>query len=127
MPRTNMGQHLFARVATAVFAVLGSSPLAAADAEHGKALYAACVACHSEKPNALGPSLKGVFGRKSAALDDYRYSNPMKRADLVWDEANLRAYIADPQGKVKGNRMPFGGLRNPQDIDDVVAYLKTFK
>jgi cytochrome c len=31
------------------------------------------------------------------------------------------------QGKVRGNRMPFGGLRNPQDIDDVVAYLKTFK
>ena len=125
MPRMNMGQRLFARVAAATFAVLASSPLAAADAEHGKALYAACVACHSEKPNALGPSLKGVFGRKSAALDDYRYSNPMKRADLVWDEANLRAYIADPQGKVKGNRMPFGGLREAKDVDDVVAYLKT--
>ena len=51
----------------------------------------------------------------------------MKRADLVWDEENLRAYIADPQAKVKGNRMPFGGLREPQDIDDVVAYLKTYQ
>jgi cytochrome c len=106
---------------------LSSGLAAAADAEHGKVLYQTCAACHTERPDALGPSLKGVVGRKSAALEDFRYSNPMKRADLVWDEENLRAYIADPQSKVKGNRMPFGGLRQPQDIDDVVAYLKTYQ
>ena len=48
-------------------------------------------------------------------------------AKLTWDEANLREYIADPQAKVKGNRMPFGGVSNPADLDDVVAYLKTLK
>lgn len=103
------------------------APAVAADAEHGKALYAACAACHQDKPDALGPSLKGVVGRKSAALDDFRYSNPMKRANLVWDEANLREYIADPQAKVKGNRMPFDGLHDPKDVDDIVEYLKTYK
>jgi cytochrome c len=103
------------------------TPALAADAEHGKALYAACAACHQDKPDALGPSLKGVFGRKSAALDDFRYSNPMKRANVVWDEANLREYIADPQAKVRGNRMPFDGLHDPKDVDDMVAYLKTYK
>lgn len=51
----------------------------------------------------------------------------MKRAGLVWDTANLKAYIADPQGKVKGNRMPFSGLPNPGDIEDVIAYLQTLK
>ena len=103
------------------------SPVAAADVEHGKALYQTCAACHTERPDALGPSLKGVVGRKSAALEDFRYSNPMMRANLVWDEANLKAYIADPQAKVKGNRMPFSGLSDPKDIDDVVAYLTTLK
>jgi len=98
-----------------------------ADAEHGKALFAACAACHQEKPDALGPSLKGVLGRKSAALDDFRYSNPMKRANLVWDEANLRDYIADPQAKVRGNRMPFDGVHDPKDVDDIVEYIKTYK
>lgn len=83
---------------------------AAADVEKGKTLYTACLVCHTEKSDALGPSLKGVYGRRSAALEDFRYSNPMKRANLTWDEANLRAYIADPQGKVKGNRMLFGGV-----------------
>jgi cytochrome c len=106
---------------------LMGSPAVAADASHGKLLYQACVACHSEKPDAIGPSLKGVVGRKAAALEDFRYSAPMRRANLTWDDANLRAYIADPQGTVKGNRMPFGGLREPGDVDDVVAYLKTLQ
>jgi cytochrome c len=104
---------------------LATGSAAAADAEHGKALYQTCAACHTERPDALGPSLKGVVGRKSAALEDFRYSNPMKRANLVWDEANLRDYITDPQAKVKGNRMPYGGLTETKDVDDIIAYLKT--
>ena len=100
---------------------------AAADAEHGKVLFQACAACHSDRPGSLGPNLKGVFGRNSASLDDFRYSNPMKRANLVWDDANLRAYIADPQAKVPGNRMPFGGLHDTADVDDVIAYLKMLR
>lgn len=99
----------------------------AADANHGKVLFEACAACHSERPDALGPSLRGVFGRKSAALEDYRYSNPMKRANLVWDETNLRAYLADPQARVKGTRMPFGGFREAADVEDMIAYLKGLK
>jgi cytochrome c len=115
-------------IAGSVFLVAPAAGLAmAGDAERGKALYQACVACHTERPDALGPSLKGVVGRKSAALEDFRYSNAMKRANLVWDEANLRAYIVDPQAKVKGNRMPYGGLTDPDEADDVIAYLKVLK
>jgi cytochrome c len=114
-------------VGTAILLMLAAGPVSAADVQHGKALYETCAACHTERPDALGPSLKGVFGRKAAALDDFRYSNPMKRANLTWDEENLRAYISDPQGKVKGNRMPYGGLNDPKDVDDIVAYLKTLR
>jgi len=104
-----------------------AAPAAAADAEHGREVFKACVACHTEKPDAIGPSLKGVVGRGSGAVEDFRYSNAMKRANLVWDEANLRDYIANPQAKVKGNRMPYSGLNSANDLDDVVAYLKTLK
>jgi cytochrome c len=107
--------------------VFSGGTAAAADVSHGKELFFACAACHSEKPDAIGPDLKGVFGRKSAALDDFRYSNPMKRANLTWDAANLRAYLIDPQAKVKGNRMPFGGVANPAEADDLVAYLENYK
>jgi len=104
-----------------------AGPAAAADADHGKVLFETCAACHSDRADALGPTLKGVFGRQAASLDGFRYSNPMKRANLVWDEANLRDYISNPQAKVKGNRMPYGGMSDPKDVDDVIAYLKTLK
>ena len=112
---------------TVLLLALSAVPVAAADVEHGKALFQTCVACHTERSDALGPSLKGVVGRISGALEDFRYSNAMKRANLVWDDDNLRAYIQDPQAKVKGNRMPYGGLTDPKDVDDIVAYLKVLK
>jgi cytochrome c len=114
-------------IARVALLALVAGPAAAADAEHGKVLFETCAACHSDRADALGPSLKGVVGRRSAALDGFRYSNPMKRANLVWDEDNLRAYIADPQGKVKGNRMPYSGMSDPKDVEDVIAYLETLK
>lgn len=121
-------RHSPPSITVGVFLLLAlASPATAADPDHGKALYQTCAACHTERPDALGPSLKGVVGRKSAALEDFRYSNPMKRANLVWDDANLRAYIQDPQAKVKGNRMPYGGLTDGKDVDDIVAYLKTLQ
>src|SRR5436305_13493240 len=126
-PGRRMQQSVVAAAGALVLLALFTAAVAAADVEHGKTLYQACAACHTERPDALGPSLKGVVGRKSAALEDFRYSNPMKRANLVWDEDNLRAYISDPQGKVKGNRMPYGGLADARDIEDVIAYLKTLK
>ena len=120
---TRIMRHSLSGVTTSVFLLLtpATSPAAAADTDQGKVLYQTCAACHTERPDALGPSLKGVVGRKSAALDDFRYSNPMKRANLVWDEKNLREYIQDPQAKVKGNRMPYGGVTDGKDVDDVVG------
>lgn len=128
MIRETMMNLQISRLAAHVVALLAvAGPAIAADAEHGKALFAPCAACHTDRADALGPNLKGVFGRKSAAIEDFRYSNAMKRANLVWDEDNLRAYIHDPQARVKGNRMPYGGMSDLADVDDVIAYLKTLK
>ena len=99
----------------------------AADVDRGKIVFQQCAACHSERPGVLGPSLRGVFGRKSASVEGFRYFDAMTRANLTWDEASLRAYISDPQAKVKGNRMPFSGLNNPADLDDLIAFLKDYK
>lgn len=114
---------LGAAAALTLFATAAS----AADVAHGKQIFASCAACHSERPDAIGPDLKGIVGRKSGAVDGYRYSAAMRRAHLVWDEANLKQYIANPQAKVPGNRMPFSGLHDPHDVDDVVGYLETLK
>jgi cytochrome c len=113
--------------AAGALAVLAASAARSADVEHGKAVFQACAACHSDRPDALGPNLAGVIGRKAGSRDDFRYSAAMQRAGFVWDEANLRQYLANPQAKVKGNRMPFSGLADSKDIDDVIAYLGTLK
>ena len=107
--------------------LLATAPSFAADANHGKELFTACAACHTERPDSLGPSLKGVVGRKAGALEDFRYSPAMKRAGLTWDQQALHDYLTNPQGKVKGNRMPFSGFSNAADADDVIAYLVTYK
>jgi cytochrome c len=111
----------------AAILVTATSVASAADADHGKAVFQNCAACHTDKPGAIGPSLRGVVGRKSGSVDGFHYSDAMKRANLTWDEANLRDYLKDPQAKVKGNRMPFGGVNNPKDLDDLIAYLKDYK
>src|SRR5947208_8747221 len=117
-PGTRMQQSVVAAAGAFVLLALFTAAVAAADVEHGKALYLTCAACHTERPDALGPSLKGVVGRKSAALDDFRYSNPMRRDNLVWDEDNLRAYIQDLQAKVKGTRMPYGGCSDTKEVEE---------
>jgi cytochrome c len=114
-------------IAFALSVAVLASPVLAADVEHGRQVFQACAACHSDKPDALGPSLVGVIGRKAGARDDFRYSNAMMRAGFNWDAGNLRQYLADPQAKVKGNRMPFSGLADPKDVDDVIAYIGTLK
>ncbi len=126
MESKKTGAVVGAAAAVALMAV-AATPAFAADANHGKVVFQTCAACHSDKPDAIGPSLRGVYGRKSASLADFRYSNAMMRANLTWDDANLKAYIKDPQAKVKGNRMPFGGLSSDADIDDVIAFLKDYK
>jgi cytochrome c len=97
----------------------------AADAARGKQLFEQCAACHSLEAgkHGLGPSLAGVVGRKSAALEDFRYSPPMKRASIAWTRETMGAFIADPQKEIKGNRMPFSGMPEAADREDLLEYL----
>jgi cytochrome c len=88
----------FIHAGVVVVALAVSASAFAADANHGKELFLACAACHTEKADALGPSLKGIVGRKAASLDTFRYSPAMTRSNLTWTEANLREYLMDPQG-----------------------------
>ncbi len=106
-----------------------SSPAMAADATKGKALFEACAKCHpitAEGDDTLvGPTLKGIVGRKAASIEDFRYSSAMRASGITWTEQTLKEYIADPQAKVKGNRMALKSTFEPGEIDDIVAYLKT--
>ena len=97
----------------------------AADAAHGKQLYEQCAACHSLKAGEtlLGPSLAGVIGRKAGALDEFRYSPPMKRSNITWTRETIGTFLAEPQKDIPGNRMPFSGMPEAKDREDLLDYL----
>jgi cytochrome c len=118
---------MISRIVIAAFAVAAVTPAFAADANRGKELFTACAACHTERPDSLGPSLKNVVGRKAAALEDFRYSPAMRRSNVTWDRKSLHDYLMNPQDTIKGNRMPFSGFPSGTDADDVIAYLATYK
>lgn len=44
----------------------------------------------------------------------------------VWDEETLTTYLAAPRNVVKGTRMTFPGLKKPDDIANLITYLKKF-
>ena len=88
-----------------------------------------CVACHSgkEATKDLGPNLAGVFGRKAGSREDFRYSRPMQRSGVTWDERSLDAFLKAPDQFVPGTRMPFEGLASDAERAEVIRYLKTLK
>lgn len=96
---------------------------AAGNTAHGEQLYEGCQDCHSLDTNDVGPKHRGVFGRKAGAVADYSYSAGLKNSGIVWDEATLDQWLADPQKFVPGAKM-FYHLENPQDRSDVIEYLK---
>ena len=98
------------------------------DANRGKQVYAACAACHSpDQPTKLGPDLRSVMGRTAGTRPDFRYSRAMKNSKIVWTGESLDQYLADPQGTIPGNAMPYPGLPDDKQRQDVIAYLKTLK
>ncbi len=103
---------------------------AAGDPAAGKAVFQSeCAACHSLDKDAplSGPSLIGVVGRKSGALDDYDYSTAMLGADKTWDPATLDTYLTNPQALVPGTKMPYPGLPSAEARANLIAYLATLK
>jgi len=101
----------------------------AQDAEAGKKVFAKCAPCHSIGPgatNKVGPNLNGVIGRKAGTEEGFAYSDAMKGAGWVWDEATFKEYITDPKKKLPGNKMLFPGVKDELERDDLFAYLNSF-
>ncbi len=116
-------------LAVAILAATLSPAAAAGDAKAGERVFLKCRACHQvgeKAKNVVGPELNGLFGRTAGTAPGYSYSEANKASGIVWDEANFREYIADPRARIPGTKMVFAGLKKEQEVDDLVAYLKTF-
>ena len=105
-------------------------PAAAQDAAAGQRVFNQCRACHSIEQggrNGVGPNLHAVVGRKAGSIENFRYSASLREkaeGGLAWDEDTLRAYIANPKAVIPAGSMSYPGLRNEQQLNDLIAYLK---
>ncbi|KUF09304.1 cytochrome C [Pseudoponticoccus marisrubri] len=102
------------------------------DPERGAQVYRKCTGCHQIGPgaeNRAGPHLNDIFGRRAGSVEGFDYSRAMERAHgdgLVWEYAQLDAYIENPRALVSGTRMSFRGIRDPRDRHDVLAFLRSY-
>ncbi|HRY23917.1 MAG TPA: cytochrome c family protein [Geminicoccaceae bacterium] len=97
------------------------------DPEAGKKVFRQCQACHvaDKEQNRVGPHLVGIIGRPAGAVEDFKYSDAMANSGIVWDETTITEYLANPKEYIPGNKMVFAGLRKPEQIQDVIAYLES--
>ena len=127
-----------------LFALAFASPALAGDPAKGEADFKKCKSCHSivapdgteiQKGGKTGPNLWGVVGRPVGSYPDFKYGEGIEEAKekgVVWDEAAIVVYLADPTAWVKTasgdddakSKMSF---KLAAGAEDVAAYLATFK
>jgi cytochrome c len=114
-------------IAVSAAATLAGQPAWSAPSASGADLFNdQCGSCHTldARSGPLAPSLKGVAGRKIASLGDFTYSDALKGKAGAWTDANLDAFIGDPQTFAPGTEM-LAGAPDPAARKAIIDYLKS--
>jgi len=123
------------RISTVFAAAMMMLPAAGAfaeggDADAGQRVFNQCRACHTIDDggrNGVGPNLHGVFNRAAGLREGFNYSPNLREqaaAGLTWNDATLTRYLTNPKDVLPQGRMSFPGLRQPQQVADVIAFLQ---
>jgi cytochrome c2 len=123
---TRMTRRMQVWLSVGFMALASGSVLAQeGDPAAGAKVFNKCKACHvvDEAKNRVGPTLHGVFGRTAGTVEGFKYSSAMKDSGIVWSDETITEYVSDPKAFVPGNRMAFPGLKKPEDITNLLAYL----
>ena len=110
-----------------VSVAVAQMPLPAAKPPDGATLFKQqCATCHTTNlsdPIRQGPSLFGIVGRRAGTTDGFHYSAGFGKADFVWDDARLDAWITNPQEMLPGSVMAYRQAK-PEIRAAIIAYLK---
>ena len=104
----------------------GESAAKQAQFRRGRALAGECWTCHdlAGSVKKVGPSLLGLYGRRSGNTPDYSASPALIGASVVWGDRSLAAFLSNPAGFIPGNRMVSPGLRDASQLSDLLFYLR---
>ena len=64
-----------------------------------------------------------MIGRRAGSVDGFHYSAGFAKADFVWDDARLDAWITNPQAMIPGAVMAYRQAK-PETRAAIIAYLK---
>jgi cytochrome c len=120
-----LGMLLAGSISLPVWADEASGGNAAA----GEKDFVVCRACHQIGPTAknfVGPVLNGVVGRKAGTYPGFSYSDANKNSGITWTPEELEKYLANPQAVVPHTKMIFPGIKDPQKIKDIIAFLEQY-
>ena len=118
-------------IAVIITVIAATSAYAGGDIKKGKKVFRKCKSCHMVGEKAkkkVGPVLNNVFGATAGKEEKFakKYSKAMIKAGedgLVWNEATLTEYLTKPKAMIKKTKMAFKGLKKPEDIENILAYL----
>ena len=100
----------------------------AAKVDAGQGVFKKCATCHTPNQggkNGQGPNLWNIVNRDLAASDGFKYSKAMAQKGGKWDYESLALFLHKPKTWLKGTKMAFAGLKKPQDIANLLAYMQT--
>jgi cytochrome c len=127
MGRQKLPRSITAMAAGFMLMTIGSSLLSPARVRaqaNGKGLFEKrCGGCHALDSDKGGPRLGGVYGRTSASLDGFQYSDALKKAKIVWKEDTLDRWLTDTEKLVPDNDMTFH-VEKADERREIIAYLK---
>ncbi len=102
--------------------------LQTAKAADGESVFKKCATCHTPDKggkNGTGPNLWNIVDREFGKVDGFNYSKALLDKGGKWDYESLAHFLHKPKKWLKGTKMAFAGLKNPRDVADVIAYLRS--
>ncbi len=96
--------------------------------EKGKRVARKCRSCHTFDEGGahrIGPNLWNMIGQEIGVVDGFRYSSAMENAEGSWTLQRMWSYLENPRKDLPGTRMGFRGIRDEEDLANLIAYLAT--
>lgn len=94
----------------------------------GQGVFKKCTACHTPDQggkNGQGPNLWNIVNRDKGSVDGFKYSKALTDKGGQWDYESLALFLHKPKSYLKGTKMAFAGIKNVNDLADVLAYLRS--